>query len=254
MKKRICALLAALLLTGAAASADGLDFLKPIWMQMMDGGDSAEASIPQDVRVTCADERLTVEKYGVILENEHAAEAHIYAVLRNVSGKRLPIQTVQMKAVGANGKALHEERYVSHLPDVIEPGETMIVSEWMYDFTKDIGKVSGVEITVETNTRAYTRWTRLDGVRAWREGQYLCVELTNTTEETLYGAVCGAILEDADGRILDAMMQSAYATEDMGLLPGSSVVWRKRLEDSATLEIGMGELTCEAWAYRIEEI
>ena len=165
MKKRICALLAALLLTGAAASADGLDFLKPIWMQMMDGGDSAEASIPQDVRVTCADERLTVEKYGVILENEHAAEAHIYAVLRNVSGKRLPIQTVQMKAVGANGKALHEERYVSHLPDVIEPGETMIVSEWMYDFTKDIGRVSGIEITVETNTRAYTRWTRLDGGR-----------------------------------------------------------------------------------------
>ena len=80
------------------------------------------------------------------------------------------------------------------------------------------------------------------------------VELTNTTEETLYGAVCGAILEDADGRILDAMMQSAYATEDMGLLPGSSVIWRKRLEDSATLEIGTGELTCEAWAYRIEEI
>ena len=204
MKKRICALLAAMLLTGAAASADGLDFLKPIWMQMMDGGDSAEASIPQDVRVTCADERLTVEKYGVILENEHTAEAHIYAVLRNVSGKRLPIQTVQMKAVGANGKALHEERYVSHLPDVIEPGETMIVSEWMYDFTKDIGKVSGMEITVETSTRAYTRWTRLDGVRAWREGQYLCVELTNTTEETLYGAVCGAILEDADGRSDDA--------------------------------------------------
>ena len=50
------------------------------------------------------------------------------------------------------------------------------------------------------------------------------------------------------------MMQSAYATEDMGLLPGSSVIWRKRLEDSATLEIGTGEMTCEAWAYRIEEI
>ena len=53
----------------------------------------------------------------------------------------------------------------------------MIVSEWMYDFTKDIGRVSGIEITVETSTRAYCyrRWTRLDGVRAWRRGQYLCV-------------------------------------------------------------------------------
>ena len=251
MKKRICALLAALLLTGAAASADGLDFLKPIWMQMMDGGDSAEASIPQDVRVTCADERLTVEQYGVILENEHAAEAHIYAVLRNVSGKRLPIQTVQMKAVGANGKALHEERYVSHLPDVIEPGETMIVSEWMYDFTKDIGKVSGIEITVETSTRAYTRWTRLDGVRAWREGKYLCVELTNTTEETLFGAVCGATLETADGQILDMMLQSGYETMDVGIAPKSTVVWRKRLEDGATLKLG-ADTVCEAWAYRVE--
>ena len=68
------------------------------------------------------------------------------------------------------------------------------------------------------------------------------------------GAAAGQGLEDADGRILDAMMQSAYATEDMGLLPGSSVIWRKRLEDGATLEIGTGEMTCEAWAYRIEEI
>ena len=82
MKKRICALLAAMLLTGAAASADGLDFLKPIWMQMMDGGDSAETSIPQDVRVTCADERLTVEKYGVILENEHATRSAMSAICR----------------------------------------------------------------------------------------------------------------------------------------------------------------------------
>lgn len=251
MKKRICALLAALLLTGAAASADGLDFLKPIWMQMMDGGDSAEASIPQDVRVTCADERLTVEQYGVILENEHAAEAHIYAVLRNVSGKRLPIQTVQMKAVSANGKALHEERYVSHLPGVVEPNGTLLVSEWMYDFTKDIGKVASIDITVETDTRAYERWNRLDGVRAWQEGQYLYVELTNTTEETLFGAVCGATLETADGQILDMMLQSSYETMDVGIAPKSTVVWRKRLEDGATLKLG-ADTVCEAWAYRVE--
>ena len=80
------------------------------------------------------------------------------------------------------------------------------------------------------------------------------MELTNTTEETLYGAVCGAILEDADGRILDAMMQSAYATEDMGALPGSSVIWRKKVGGQRDAGNRHGELTCEVWAYRIEEI
>lgn len=254
MKKRVCALLmTGALLGGAAASADGLNFLKPIWMQVMDDGDSTVQSIPENVAVTSADERLTVEKYGVLLENDYAAEAHIYAVLRNTSGQRLPIQSVTMTAQNAGGKTLHEERYASHIPDVLEPGETMLVSEWMYDFTKDIGKVSAIEVSIETSARAYSRWNRLDGVRAWQEGQYLYVELTNTTEETLYGAVCGAALEDADGQILDVLLQSTYDTANMGLLPGSKVVWRKRLEDSATLKIGAG-MTCEAWAYQIEEI
>lgn len=221
---------------------------------MMDGGDSAEASIPQDVRVTCADERLTVEKYGVILENEHAARgAHLRRFAQR-QREAAAIQTVQMKAVGANGKALHEERYVSHLPDVIEPGETMIVSEWMYDFTKDIGRVSGIEITVETSTRAYTRWTRLDGVRAWREGQYLCVELTNTTEETLYGAVCGAILEDAgranprrdDAKRIRHGRHGAFAGQQRHLAQKAGG------QRDAGNRHGRADL--RAWAYRIEEI
>lgn len=150
-----------------------------------------------------------------------------------------------------SGRALHEERYVSHLPGVVEPNGTLLVSEWMYDFTKDIGKVASIDITVETDTRAYERWNRLDGVRAWQEGQYLYVELTNTTEETLFGAVCGATLETADGQILDMMLQSSYETMDVGIAPKSTVVWRKRLEDGATLKLG-ADTVCEAWAYRVE--
>ena len=252
MKKRVCALLmTGALLGGAAASADGLDFLKPIWMQVMDEGGSTEQSLPENVRVTCADERLTVEKYGVILENDYAAEAHVYAIVRNTSGQRLPIQSIQMTVKNGSGRALHEECYVSHLPGVVEPNGTLLVSEWMYDFTKDIGKVASIDITVETDTRAYERWNRLDGVRAWQEGQYLYVELTNTTEETLFGAVCGATLETADGQILDMMLQSSYETMDVGIAPKSTVVWRKRLEDGATLKLG-ADTVCEAWAYRVE--
>ena len=111
--------------------------------------------------------------------------------------------------------------------------------------------MASIDITVETDTRAYERWNRLDGVRAWQEGQYLYVELTNTTEETLFGAVCGAALETADGQILDMMLQSSYETMDVGIAPKSTVVWRKRLEDGATLKLG-ADTVCEAWAYRVE--
>ena len=61
-------------------------------------------------------------KYGVIFGKRACRRGRTSTPFCATSaGKRLPIQTVQMKAVGANGKALHEERYVSHLPDVIEP-------------------------------------------------------------------------------------------------------------------------------------
>lgn len=123
---------------------------------------------------------------------------------------------------------------------MVEPNGTLLVSEWMYDFTKDIGKVASIDITVETDTRAYERWNRLDGVRAWQEGQYLYVELTNTTEETLFGAVCGATLETADGQILDMMLQSSYETMDVGIAPKSTVVWRKQLEDGRDAEARRG--------------
>lgn len=252
MKRRFCAILAAAMMACcASASADAVDLLKPIWMQMMSDSGSSGSEKVGKATVTCGDERLTVEHYGVLMQNEYAAEAYVYAVLRNTSGQRLPIQSIQMTVKNGSGRALHEERYVSHLPGVVEPNGTLLVSEWMYDFTKDIGKVASIDITVETDTRAYERWNRLDGVRAWQEGQYLYVELTNTTEETLFGAVCGATLETADGQILDMMLQSSYETMDVGIAPKSTVVWRKQLEDGATLKLG-ADTVCEAWAYRVE--
>ena len=94
MKKMITILAVAILLWGASASADTLDFLKPFWMQMMDGvSNTASGKIPENVAVTCADERLTVEACGVLLENDYSAEAHVYAVLKNTGSERLPIRS-----------------------------------------------------------------------------------------------------------------------------------------------------------------
>lgn len=252
MKRKIAVLAAFAMLWGATAAADGLDFLKPIWMQLTDG-ESSTAQIPENVEVTCADERLTVESFGVWMENDYTAEAHIYAVLRNNSRERLPIRSIRMDALDANGKSLHGENYVSHLPEVVEPNETMLVSEWMYDFVKDIGKVASIRISVETQSRVDEKWSRIDDVRAWMEGDYLCVQLTNTTDKTLFGAVCGATVSDENGQILDMMMLSTYETEDLGILPQSSVVWRKRIEDAATLKIS-GNDVCQAWGYTVKTI
>ena len=47
------------------------------------------------------------------------------------------------------------------------------------------------------------------------------------------------------------MLQSDYETMDVGIAPKSTVVWRKQLEDGATLKLG-ADTVCEAWAYRVE--
>ena len=232
MKKMIAILAVAMLLWGASASADTLDFLKPFWMQMMDGvSNTASGKIPENVAVTCADERLTVEACGVLLENDYSAEAHVYAVLKNTGSERLPIRSVQMTVLG----------------------ETMLVSEWMYDFVKEIGKVHSIQISVETASRVNEKWKQLGDVRAWLDGDYLCVEFTNTTEKTLFGVICAATVSDANGQILDMMMQSPYDTDDLGIAQGSSIVWRKQLEDAATLKIGT-DAVCKAWAYWMEDL
>ena len=49
------------------------------------------------------------------------------------------------------------------------------------------------------------------------------------------------------------LLQSEYDTDDLGVASGSSVVWRKQLEDAATLKIGT-DAVCEAWAYKIESL
>ena len=174
-------------------------------------------------------------------------------MLKNTGSERLPIRSVQMTVLGANGNTLHQENYVSYMPSVVEPGETMLVSEWMYDFVKEIGKVDSIQISVETASRVNEKWKQLGDVRAWLDGDYLCVEFTNTTEKTLFGVICAATVSDANGKILDMMMQSPYDTDDLGIAQGSSIVWRKQLEDAATLKIGT-DAVCKAWAYWMEDL
>lgn len=108
MKRRFCAILAAAMMACcASASADAVDLLKPIWMQMMSDSGSSGSEKVGEATVTCGDERLTVEHYGVLMQNEYAAEAYVYAVLRNTSGQRLPIQSIQMTVKNGSGRALH---------------------------------------------------------------------------------------------------------------------------------------------------
>ncbi len=105
MKRRFCAILAAAMMACcASASADAVDLLKPIWMQMMSDSGSSGSEKVGEAAVTCGDERLTVEHYGVLMQNEYAAEAYVYAVLRNTSGQRLPIQSIQMTVKNGSGR------------------------------------------------------------------------------------------------------------------------------------------------------
>ena len=174
--------------------------------------------------------------------------------------------------------------HVVTAPDMLAPRENLlcdrktlsiwaVVEDWsvdeeaghneiLYADKKDAARVFHSQLSVEANEGCIERWKGRSHFQSdqgdlfyecWLDGDYLCVEFTNTTEKTLFGVICAATVSDANGQILDMMMQSPYDTDDLGIAQGSSIVWRKRLEDAATLKIGT-DAVCKAWAYRMEDL
>jgi len=131
---------------------------------------------------------------------------------------------------------------------VVMPGGTVYVSEWLYDFVSDLDKVDAVEVEIERSEYSRKKIEQLDGVKAYVKGDYLYAELTNTTDEPLYDVAVTAVALDPQGRILDMLREETYA--NIGIAPGSTVIFRKYLEQHAT---EFPDAACEAEAWRYQE-
>ena len=203
--------------------------------------------------------RLTLKEISDALSHLELSSEDIDKVYETLETMGIEVETngVLEKVIGDDDDSFEpeevEEVPEEELVDTSAMAETFAIDDPVRMYLKEIGKVDSIQISVETASRVNEKWKQLGDVRAWLDGDYLCVEFTNTTEKTLFGVICAATVSDANGQILDMMMQSPYDTDDLGIAQGSSIVWRKRLEDAATLKIGT-DAVCKAWAYRMEDL
>ena len=254
MNKRWFVLLLVLLMANvcAVASADKYDILKPMWLNALENMQEQKAeTVPlerREPKIVSGDDQLEVVRYAVYMDDEYSTEAYVYAQLRNTGESIIRLNGATLHVLDASGCRVASEEYASAKPDVVMPGGSLYVTEWLYDFVSDLDKVDAVEVEIERSEYSRKKIEQLDGVKAYVKGDYLYAELTNTTDEPLYDVAVTAVALDPQGRILDMLREETYA--DIGIVPGSTVIFRKYLEQHAT---EFPDAACEAEAWRYQE-
>lgn len=250
MKKSLMIVLTVLALTSicAAAAADKYDFLKPMWLNALENmQESREEGVSREYRepkVVCGDEQLEVVRYAVYLDDEYDPEAYLYAELKNTGEQVIRINGTSLTVLDASGKRLSECEYVTAKPDVVMPGSSLFIMEWMYDFVSDLSRVDSIQITLEYSEYSRKKIEALNETHAYVDGDYLYAEVTNTTEKPLFEIGVSAVALDKDGKILDMLCEETYS--GVGAAPGSTIVFRKMLDQRALDTTGV---VCEAEAY-----
>lgn len=254
MKKVFGFVLLSMMLLCNAALADTMDLLKPMWLNALEDmqeakqAQQAEPLVLAEPVVTCAEADLELVRANVYLENEYSTEAYVYAELKNTGESILRLSSATVTALDTNGKPLKKREYASAKPDVVMPGGSIYVSEWLYDFVSDISRVGSFEIAVERSEYGRKQIEMIEGSRAYIEGDYLYAEVHNASDEPLFKAGVTAVVTDANGRILDIMQEESYS--NLGIAPGSTVIFRKRISQYAADAVNAA---CEAYGFAYSE-
>ena len=254
MKKIWTMFLIAVLLVSvcASASADKYDILKPMWLNALENAQAQkEAAVPtekKEPQVISGDAQLEVLRSAVYMEDTYSPEAYVYAELKNVGEGIIRLSGASLIIRDASGKQIAKEEYASLVPDVVMPGGSLYVKEWLYDFVSDLNKVDSIEVTIERSEYGRKKIEKIESVKAYVGGDYLYAELTNTTDAPMYEATVIALAVDSQGKILDVLCEETYS--NLGIAPGSTVIFRKYLEQHAADYPGA---VCEAQGYRHQE-
>lgn len=254
MIKRWFMLLLVLLMASvcAVASADKYDILKPMWLNALENMQEQKADeMPlerREPKVVSGDAQLEVMRYAVHMDDEYSPEAYVYAQLCNTGDSVIRLNGAALSVLDASGRQIAREEYASVKPDVVMPGGTVYVSEWLYDFVSDLDKVDAFSVEIERSEYSRKKIEQLSGARAYVDGDYLCAEVTNTTDKPLYDVCVTAVTLNPQGKIIDMLCEETYA--NIGIAPGSTVIFRKYLEQHA---VDFVNAVCEAEAWRYLE-
>lgn len=246
--KRICWLVVFGMMMLNVAAADTIDLLKPVWLHALENmqerrDDEAPAAFVEP-KVVSGEADLEMVRSTVHVNDQYDPEAYVYAELKNTGDRIIRINGATLTVLDASGKQLSKREYASAKPDVVMPGGSLFVTEWLYDFVSDLRRVDSIQITLEHSEYSRKQIKTLNKTRAYVEGDYLYAEVTNTTEKPLFEIGVVAVALDKDGKILDMLREETYS--GVGVAPDSTIVFRKMLERHA-LDIPVA--ACEAAAY-----
>lgn len=248
MKKAFWLAVFCVFLMSSHAAADTLDILKPVWLHALENMQEEEGGPIAEPAVVSTDDQLEVVRSAVYMRDEYETEAYVYAELRNTGDRVIRVSGAELTVLDAAGKQLSKREYASAKPDVIMPGESLFVAEWLYDFVGDLSRVHTICVTIERSEYGRKQIERMPQARAYVDNGYLCAELTNTTDEPVFEAGVTAVAVDTNGKILDILREETYS--GLGIAPGSTIILRKYLEQHAA---DAADVHCEAHGYVYSE-
>ncbi len=182
--------------------------------------------------VTASGEGVELVRSSVYLvENKYGNEIRVFAELKNVSGKTLYPDAAALNVLGADGAVLEEEDYCYRYPAMVGDGESFFVWDMLNDPEYPLDSVAGVTLVVENEDESYTDYIRTEA-DGWVENGIAGVEVTNTTDATVYAVEATLVVSGENGEILDVM--NTGTGNAIGLKPGSTMILRDNAEDYTT--------------------
>ena len=268
MKKYLALLLGlCLALNLACASASSFGELQ----NMLRGGSTEETSAANAgagfaMTFNAKDGLTILDGNCVITADDYSSfiDCYVYAVIRNDGGSPVAVEG-GIVATDAQGNTLEEQNYIFACPDVLAPGETAMVAEYVLISKTDSvtlpGHVAGVALSVNADPYAFStdaparvpveaEITRsLDDYGSMVD--VVRFTLTNNTGAPLRNPSVAAALYDAEGRLV--LTVDADTGYDTVILPeGGTLIIESELYSYVTdylAQTGRTLATVEALCY-----
>lgn len=165
---------------------------------------------------------------------DESYDIHVYIQLKNTGDAPIALDKATIKLLDAAGAVLEEDDVYSAYPPTLQPGEVGYAYKQFYSL--DAAKATAlasytVDFTTEdrwmTEIKHVDHTAKYEEVERWGD-KYPTVFITvnNTTEEVLWDVELVGVIRSTDGKILAMFNETMY---DVGILPGSSAMYRAEL-------------------------
>lgn len=244
MKKWVSlALVAAMSLSAAFAVAEESSSLKDFTGRLKEGTVKEEAAEPETAEPESEEEGSygkpvklddpffeKVRSSAYLTEDKYSRDANVMIEVKNVSGRTLYPRKASIVALNAAGEVVEEETYSSCGPEMVENGGSLFIWDRFYGMDTPLDEIASFAVTVETETSSYTDYQTLEAQGVVMDGiVYALVE--NKLDTDIYGIDAVAVIEDADGRLLD--ISEIGTGNAVGVFPGSTMILRANARDYA---------------------